>query len=213
VFVGLDGGTARALGADGAAATETVLRDGHAGVATTSRSRRQVDATQRGEPTRACTRRRRSSGSRARRAHVRPAAAPPARRPPAAPRAARRAPPTAVRGPRERRTSDLAQAARQWLDAYQRRDRDTLSAMGTEGVTILRRALGHRTFTAWQGSVQRNLDEEALELTGDVAVFTARMTSTRNPGLASTFRACLSSGQRRGGRWYVTNVRIIGELG
>ena len=65
-------------------------------------------------------------------------------------------------------------------------------------------------FPAWQGGgVQRNLDEVALELTGDVAVFTARMTE--HADACEHVSRVSQFWQRRNGRWFVTNVRIIGE--
>ena len=103
------------------------------------------------------------------------------------------------------------QAAQQWLDAYQRRDRDTMNAMGTDNVTVSDERSVTERFPAWQGGVQRNLDEVALELTGDVAVFTARMTEHADAAGGQHVSRVSQFWQRRGGRWYVTNVRIIGE--
>ena len=65
---------------------------------------------------------------------------------------------------------DLVQAAQQWLDAYQRRDREAMNVMGTDNVTVSDERSVTERFPAWQGGVQRELDEVALELTGDVAV-------------------------------------------
>jgi ketosteroid isomerase-like protein len=122
--------------------------------------------------------------------------------------AARNAPavPDGVSGGRP----DLVQAAQQWLDAYQRRDRDSMNAMATENVTVSDERSVTERFPAWQGGVQRNLDEVALELTGDVAVFTARMTEHADAGSEHVSRVS-QFWQRRSGRWFVTNVRIIGE--
>jgi ketosteroid isomerase-like protein len=103
------------------------------------------------------------------------------------------------------------QAAQQWLDAYQRRDREAMTAMGTENVTVSDERSVTERFPAWQGGVQRNLDEVALELTGDVAVFTARMTERADAAGAQHVSRVSQFWQRRGARWYVTNVRIIGE--
>jgi ketosteroid isomerase-like protein len=106
---------------------------------------------------------------------------------------------------------DLVQAAQQWLDAYQRRDRESMNAMATENVTVSDERSVTERFPAWQGGVQRSMDEVALELTGDVAVFTARMTEHADAGAGQHVSRVSQFWQRRGTRWYVTNVRIIGE--
>jgi len=213
VFVGLDGGTAKALGADGAAATKQFSATVTPAVATTSDRPTVSNAAATAPasasapvPVRPALANAPASTLRA------PAPGPTAQTPAAAPRASGTAEtPAAVRDRVNGGRPDLAQAARQWLDAYQRRDRDTLSAMGTEGVTISDERSVTERFPAWQGSVQRNLDEEALELTGDVAVFTARMTEHAESGAGEHVSRVSQFWQRRGGRWYVTNVRIIGE--
>jgi ketosteroid isomerase-like protein len=103
------------------------------------------------------------------------------------------------------------QAAQQWLEAYQRRDREAMATIGTENVTVSDERSVAERFPAWQGGVQRNLDEVALELTGDVAVFTARMTERADSVGGQHVSRVSQFWQRRGTRWYITNVRIIGE--
>ena len=216
VFVGTDGGTAQALGADGQAVTKqysataaaapaaanavsvpaTTLPNVAGAVPAVATSRPAAP-----EPTAATPRAQTASPA----TQPAPAIAPagPART--AAPAAADVA--AAASGSRP----DLVQAAQQWLDAYQRRDRETMTAMGTENVTVSDERSVTERFPAWQGSVQRSLDEVALELTGDVAVFTARMTERTDAAGGQHVSRVSQFWQRRGARWYVTNVRIIGE--
>jgi ketosteroid isomerase-like protein len=208
VFVGVDGGTAHALGADGVAATKQFSATVTQAVATAA------------TPPVSLTNAAATALAKA------PAPAPvPAAETTAAPRAQTPSPaasplPTtarpaaadaAVRDGVGGNRPDLVQAAQQWLDAYQRRDRDSMSAMGTDSVTISDERSVTERFPAWQGGVQRDLDEVALELTGDVAVFTARMTEHADAGGGQHVSRVSQFWQRRSGRWYVTNVRIIGE--
>jgi len=213
VFVGLDGGTAKALGADGSAATKQFSAAVTPAVATTT-DRPSVTTAAATTPTSApASLPVRSAVAEAPTATLRaPSSAPVGPQPPAA--ASRTAggaeTPAAVRDGVSGGRPDLVQAAGQWLDAYQRRDRDAMGTMGTENVTVSDERSVTERFPAWQGGVQRNLDEVALELTGDVAVFTARMTEHADTGAEHISRVS-QFWQRRSGRWYVTNVRIIGE--
>jgi hypothetical protein len=199
VFVGLDGGTAHSLGADGVAATRQFTAAVTPAIAAvTDRPSASLTTTAASSPspvpaTAATTP-----------APARPSVAETAAPTPASRTAA--AIPDGVNGARP----DLVQAAQQWLDAYQRRDRDSMSALATDNVTVSDERSVTERFPAWQGSVQRNLDEVALELTGDVAVFTARMTEHADAGGEHVSRVS-QFWQRRSGRWFVTNVRIIGE--
>jgi ketosteroid isomerase-like protein len=207
VFVGVDGGTARALGADGVAATKQFSATVTQAVATANTPSVSLTNAAATAPAKV------------------PAAAPvPAAETTALPRAQTPSPtvPPAANTARPAAIDaalrdgaggrpDLVQAAQQWLDAYQRRDRDSMSAMGTDNVTISDERSVTERFPAWQGGVQRDLDEVALELTGDVAVFTARMTEHADAGGGQHVSRVSQFWQRRSGRWYVTNVRIIGE--
>ena len=206
VFVGVDGGTARALGADGVAATKQFSAAVTQAVATANTPPVSLTNAAATAPASAPAPVPAAETTAAPRTPAPSAAAPPAAntaRPAAADAALR----DGAGGGRP----DLVQAAQQWLDAYQRRDRDSMSAMGTDNVTISDERSVTERFPAWQGGVQRDLDEVALELTGDVAVFTARMTEHADAGGGQHVSRVSQFWQRRGGRWYVTNVRIIGE--
>jgi 4-diphosphocytidyl-2C-methyl-D-erythritol kinase len=72
-----------------------------------------------------------------------------------------------------------------------------MGAMGTENVTVSDERSVTERFPAWQGGVQRNLDEVALELTGDVAVFTARMTEHAESGAGEHVSRVSQFWQRR----------------
>ena len=215
VFVGLDGGTAKALGPDGTPATKQFSAAVTPAVATTSDRPTVSTATATAPSATSAQAPVRPAIAEAPASTLRASAPAPAAQPPAAaPRAAASGTtdtPATVRDGVGGGRPDLVQAAQQWLDAYQRRDRDAMGAMGTENVTVSDERSVTERFPAWQGGVQRNLDEVALELTGDVAVFTARMTEHAESGAGEHVSRVSQFWQRRGARWYVTNVRIIGE--
>ena len=221
VFVGTDGGTARALGSDGMPATKrfsavvtpVVATEDNAtpdsATASLTTATEAVPAVATARPPSAET-----TAATSRTQAPAPAVQPPNTAPAIQPRtAAPAATDTAapVRDGIAGSRPDLVQAAQQWLDAYQRRDRESMSAMATENVTVSDERSVTERFPAWQGGVQRNMDEVALELTGDVAVFTARMTEHAEAGAGQHVSRVSQFWQRRGTRWYVTNVRIIGE--
>ena len=214
VFVGMDGGTAQALGTDGQAVTKQysasaatappVTNTVSTPAATLPNVAGAVPAVATSRPAPPETT---AAAPRAQTAS--PAAQPTPTNAPASPARTAAAPDAAAAASGNR--PDLVQAAQQWLDAYQRRDREAMTAMGTENVTVSDERSVTERFPAWQGGVQRNLDEVALELTGDVAVFTARMTERAEAGGAQHVSRVSQFWQRRGTRWYVTNVRLIGE--
>jgi ketosteroid isomerase-like protein len=216
VFVGMDGGTAQALGSDGQAVTKqysatpaaapTVTNGVSTPPTTLSNVAGAVPAVATSRPALPET-----TAAAPRTPPTSPAAQPASTNAPASP--ARTPAPTAADATAAASGSrpDLVQAAQQWLDAYQRRDREAMTAMGTENVTVSDERSVTERFPAWQGGVQRNLDEVALELTGDVAVFTARMTERADVAGGQHVSRVSQFWQRRGTRWYVTNVRIIGE--
>ena len=110
--------------------------------------------------------------------------------------------------------ADLVSAGQQWLDAYQRRDRDGMAAAGIDNVTISDERTLTERFPAWQTGIRRDLDQVELELTGDTALLTARMTERNGDSNTSAAQHVSRVSQiwvRRNGRWRVADVRIMGE--
>jgi len=212
VFVGVDGGTARALGADGNPATRRFSAAVTPAAASTGSTEPALTSAAGAAPavaTAGTTLVAETTAAAPRAQTPAPSAQPPA----AAPRtpAAAGDTPAPVRDGVAGGRPDLVQGAQQWLDAYQRRDREAMGTMAADNVTVSDERSVTERFPAWQSGVQRNLDEVALELTGDVAVFTARMTEHADAGAGQHVSRVSQFWQRRGTRWYVTNVRIIGE--
>lgn len=205
VFVGVDGAAARALGPNGQAATKefSASTPPAAPAAVAPRPNNPV------APVVASVRAASSETLPARRPDVRPpqpAAAPPIT--PPASTAPAPAPPEGVSAARP----DLVQAGQYWLDAYQRRDREAMATTGTENITISDERSVTERFPAWQSNVRRDLDQVELELTGDTALLTARMTEQAEGGQGGEHVSRVSQiWLRRNGRWRLADVRIIGE--
>ena len=217
VFVSVNGRPAEALGAAGAAVTrQYALSDGSASpaplVATAPAS-----STPAVEPLASAP----ASSAEALPAPVRPpetaraATPPPAAAPPApavSPTASVPAPEASAAAPAGGGRADLIAAGQQWLDAYQRRDRDAMSSSGIENMTISDERSVTERFPAWQVGVRRDLDQLELELSGDTALLTARMTERNGDGAAAQHVSRVSQiWVRRSGRWRLADVRIIGE--
>jgi len=212
VFVGIDGGSAKALGNDGAAVTKQFSAPATPAIATADSPLPPVATATATTPSAGATRTPIAETT----AATRPQTAAPAAAAPSPTTAPRASAPAAEAGATKGDgvaggRTDIVQAAQQWLDAYQRRDRDAMGAMSTDTITVSDERSVNERVPAWQGSVQRDLDEVALELTGDVAVFTARMTERSDAGGGQHVSRVSQFWQRRNGRWFVTNVRIIGE--
>ena len=108
--------------------------------------------------------------------------------------------------------ADLIAAGQQWLDAYQRRDRDGMASSGTEDMTISDERSVTERFPVWQIGVRRDLDQLELELSGDTALLTARMNERTDAPTSTQHVSRVSQiWVRRNGRWRLADVRIIGE--
>jgi hypothetical protein len=203
VFVGVDGGAARPMGPNGAAATREFSAAPLAtpAVATTAAARPGATPAVAAAPVVQADAPLPSPRPDARPAQ--PAAASASSPAPVEPAAA--ATPEGVGGARP----DLVQAGQQWLAAYQRRDRDAMAVTGTDNITVSDERSVTERFPAWQSNIRRDLDQVELELTGDTALLTARMTEHAESGehVSRVSQIWL----RRNGRWRLADVRIIGE--
>ena len=89
-----------------------------------------------------------------------------------------------------------------------------MSSSGIENMTISDERSVTERFPAWQVGVRRDLDQLELELSGDTALLTARMTERNGDGAATSAQHVSRVSQiwvRRSGRWRLADVRIIGE--
>jgi hypothetical protein len=108
---------------------------------------------------------------------------------------------------------DLVGAGQRWLDAYQRRDREAMSIAAADNINITDERSVAERFPAAVNSVRRDLDQVELELTGDTALLTARMTERGDTSAAAApYISRISQiWVRRSGQWRLADVRIIGE--
>jgi ketosteroid isomerase-like protein len=89
-----------------------------------------------------------------------------------------------------------------------------MSSAGTENMSISDERSVTERFPAWQVGVRRDLDQLELELSGDTALLTARMTERSGDSSATSAQHVSRVSQiwvRRSGRWRLADVRIIGE--
>jgi hypothetical protein len=139
-------------------------------------------------------------------------AAPPSAPDAAAPASTTAPPVAAGSGIQSGARTDLVQAGQLWLDAYHRRDRAGMAELGAEGLKVSDERSVAERFQWSQGGVRRELDQVELELTGDTAVMTARMTERAEGVSSSTLVSRVSQVWiRRTGRWQLSDVRLIAE--
>ncbi len=234
VFVSLDGRPAEALGISGQAVTKQYSMATDSGVtptvasaptapmvaaATAAAAESSVTGLPRTTEPEATLNTARAAES------VRPASpavpsAPPAASPSAGPGASPATAPPPTPGAADSSAStgngraDLVAAGQQWLDAYQRRDTDAMATAGTENTSVSDERSVTERFPAWQVGVRRELDEVQLQLTGDTALLTARMTERSGDGTTTSAQHVSRVSQiweRRNGRWRLSTARIIGE--
>ncbi len=87
-----------------------------------------------------------------------------------------------------------------------------MATTGSENITVSDERSVAERFPAWQGNVRRDLDQVELELVGDNAILTARMTEQADGGRGGEHISRVSQRwQRQNGRWRLADVRIIGE--
>jgi hypothetical protein len=206
VFVSVNGGQPRALGAAGAAVTR------HFGTAEQESLSPQPAADARGGPA--------VSTDAPGRAELRPSGALPALVPAPVVETARVDAPAPEPVDTEEDTGllllpdmNLVTASERWLDAYQRQDSAAMAATSPAAPVVSDERLASERFPSGAPGVQRDLDAVGLEFAGDTAVFTARMTErSATPSSGGEHVSRVSQiWVRRNGRWQLTDVRIISE--
>jgi len=103
---------------------------------------------------------------------------------------------------------DLAASGRQWLDAYHRQDRASIDALGSPTLVINDERRPNQRFP-FGLEVTRAFENEELQLSGDNATFTARMTERATTG---AFVSRISqTWVRRMGEWHLQEARLVPE--
>ncbi|MEQ1760444.1 MAG: nuclear transport factor 2 family protein, partial [Vicinamibacterales bacterium] len=101
---------------------------------------------------------------------------------------------------------DITATSRQWLDAYHRQDRVTMESLGAPSLTISDERLADQRFP-FGLEIARAFEDEQLELSGDSAKFTAKMTERAATGAVVSRVA--QTWVRRQGQWQLQEARIV----
>jgi hypothetical protein len=106
---------------------------------------------------------------------------------------------------------DLVSSGQRWLDAYYRTDGAAMASAAAENLTIFDQRAPTERLPGGLVDVERTLEDVQLELVGDNAILSARMTERAEAGGRMEQHAALVSQMwiRRGGRWQLSNVRIV----
>jgi hypothetical protein len=112
-------------------------------------------------------------------------------------------PPSPPRAPQ----NDIALNAQHWLDAYSRRDRDAMAAFSDQSVSVTdERPEPERLFST--SGVKREFSDVNIQIFGESAIFTARITEQAAGRTAS--EAYVSQiWNRRENSWRLSDVRIV----
>jgi hypothetical protein len=106
---------------------------------------------------------------------------------------------------------DIVLIGQSWLDAYYRSDSAAISSVAADNLTIFDQRAPEERLPGGLTNVVRTLDDVQLELVGDSAILSARMTERAETGGHVQQHAALVSQMwiRRTGRWQLTNVRLV----
>jgi hypothetical protein len=104
---------------------------------------------------------------------------------------------------------DVAASGRQWLDAYHRQDQSAMEPLASPSLAINDERRPDQRFP-FGLEVTRAFEDEQLQLAGDSATFTARMTE-RAPTGSLTSRVT-QTWVRRAGVWQLQEARLVHEV-
>lgn len=102
-------------------------------------------------------------------------------------------------------------AARQWLDAYYRKDQAAMAALSTDKVDLADERQPIERLPSGLADVKRTLDRHSVQIAADTAVLTAVMTEQSalmpTPRVSPVSQVWVLSG----GQWKVRQVRFVSE--
>jgi hypothetical protein len=108
---------------------------------------------------------------------------------------------------------EIVRAAERWLDAYYRQDRNAMAAFSDEPVSVSDERTGKERLPQGLAGVRRSLEDVNLQVFGENAIFTAKLTERwENIGVARMAMSDSFVSQiwtRRAGTWRLTDVRIV----
>ena len=107
--------------------------------------------------------------------------------------------------------SAVVTASRQWLDAYHRQDRVTMTALQTERLQLTDERRNEEKFPS-NVNVNRTLDRVSVQIAADTAVLTAVMTERSSDNVVPPRVSPISQvWEFRGNQWRVSQVRLVSE--
>jgi len=105
---------------------------------------------------------------------------------------------------------DIAASGRQWIDAYHRQDRASMQVFTAPSLAINDERRPDQRFP-FGLEVSRSFDDEQLHLSGDSAIFNARMTERASTGAIVT--RVSQTWIRRLGQWQLQEARFLPDSG
>ena len=108
---------------------------------------------------------------------------------------------------------EIVRAAERWLDAYYRRDSNTMAAFSDAQLSVSDERTEKERLPQGLAGVRRSLEDVNLQVFGESAIFTAKLTERwENIGVARMATADSFVSQiwtRRAGTWRLADVRIV----
>jgi hypothetical protein len=108
---------------------------------------------------------------------------------------------------------EIVRAAERWLDAYYRQDRNAMAAFSDEPVSVSDERTGKERLPQGLAGVRRSLEDVNLQVFGENAIFTAKLTerweniAVARMAMSDSFVSQIWT--RRAGTWRLTDVRIV----
>jgi hypothetical protein len=101
--------------------------------------------------------------------------------------------------------------ARQWLDAYHRQDRATMTALSTDNLLLTDERGADERFPAGMPDVTRTLDRVSVQIAADTAVLTAVMMEQSSSGTSPHVSPISQVWVLGDGQWRVRQARFVSE--
>jgi hypothetical protein len=101
--------------------------------------------------------------------------------------------------------------ARQWLDAYHRQDRATMTALSTDNLLLTDERRTDERFPAGTLDVTRTLDRVSVQIAADTAVLTAVMMEQSSSGASAHVSPISQVWVLGDGQWRVRQARFVSE--
>jgi hypothetical protein len=107
---------------------------------------------------------------------------------------------------------ELATAAERWLDAYYRSDSGRMAAVAAGNMTVSDERTPGERLPPGLGAVRRGLERVTVQLVGESAILTARMTEQSDADQSRSYKSWISQiWIREGSRFRLLDVRLLSD--